>query len=187
MNSLPPMDTNKPFDPFTAKAEEAQAQPDAYAVQGAVLRWGAAQIINTQRAQLEANPIDGIAQCVAAKLSVPDWLATAFLAQYWLAKHGTVRTWDEAFGPANPARAHLSIQRVKHQNPWAAHFVTATPAARAEVGRILGLTPKQARDAFPTGRKNTPGHKPYGDKAESNGAANANDPFNIAPRKVPKK
>ena len=185
MNSLPPMDTNKPFDPFTATAEEAQAQPDAYAVQGAVLRWGAAQIINTQRAQMEANPIDGIAQCVAAKLSVPDWLATAFLAQYWLAKHGTVRTWDKAFGPANPKREHLPTLRFKLENQWAYHYLQATPAAREEVAKALGLTAKQKRALLPASRKNGRGHKSY--KTQTSMARGANDPFGIAPEKVPKK
>lgn len=90
------------FDPFTATSFEAMAQPDAMEPGGAYSRWLAAYALMEARAELEQNPLDGVALCVASGFVVPDWLASAFMRQFNKVVNFEVATLDEAFQPAAP-------------------------------------------------------------------------------------
>ena len=186
------------FDPFTATLEEAQAQPDADVMpRGAVMRWGTAQSVNWHRARYEQFPTEGVACCVQGGLVVPDWLARAFLAQYYKVLNCKVATWDEAFGPAFTSGTHLSTFRLRRRYGYqiAALFtddkfrgiksLPRTIEGRTEAAKILGITEKQVRNLMPKTRTNVRGHKPYVPK--SSGMISANDPFSLNIRKKPKK
>ena len=173
------------FDPFTSTLEEAQAQPDAYALRGPVLRWGAALEITAHRVRLEQHPIEGVARCVRAGLVAPDWLAAAFMRQYDMALNCRAGTWDEAFGPAQPRGVHLStlrlrrLYRLRLQRMFdGPDRLPRTLAGRQEAARRLGITEKQVRTLLPMTRSNARGHKPY--TAVAAPAFRANDPFSLA-------
>lgn len=201
------------FDPFTTTMFEAQAEPDAYAPNGAVTRWLAAHALTEARAELEQNPLDGVALCVSAGFVAPEWLASAFMRQFNKVLNFEVATLDEAF-PAAPDLAgknnlrpmyrifinrsdelqktgkHLSTLRLRRQYRIAVselfNFLPKLPrtlAGRQEAARRLGITEKQVRTLLPKTRKNVKGHKPYGWKSST--TAQANDPFGIARKKVP--
>jgi hypothetical protein len=145
------------FDPFTATLEEAKAQPDAWADHGAVLRWGAAQQINSDREELEKSPIDGVARCVRAGLVAPNWLAYAFLRQYGKVLRCEVASWDEAFGPPFAPGKHLSTYRLQRHFGWRVNelftddefrgrkALPRTPDGRKKAAALLGLSEKQVR------------------------------------------
>jgi hypothetical protein len=184
------------FDPFTATFEEAQAQPDAHAIDGPVLRWGAAQRIAENRARYEQYPIEGVASCVRFGLVAPDWLAWAFLRQYDSVLNCRVATWDDAFGPAFLPGKHLSTFRLHraygiqiqslftNDDHRGRKALPRTLEGRTQAARILGITEKQVRTLLPKTRINVKGHKPYGRASLS--TIKANDPFSIAAKKAPK-
>lgn len=99
------------FDPFSTTLEQAQAEPDAYAVRGAVARWAGAQELLQRQAFFEVNPLDGIAVCCIHDLVAPEWLALAYLRGFYKVTGCQVRTWDEAFGPAFPKGVNLAARR----------------------------------------------------------------------------
>lgn len=186
------------FDPFISTLEEAKAQPDAWAEHGAVLRWGAAQQINSDREELEKSPIDGVARCVRAGLVAPDWLARAFLRQYGQVLHCKVASWDEAFGPPFPPGKHLSTYRLERRFGGRVNelftddefrgrkALPRTPEGRKKAAALLGLSEKQVRTLLPKIRKHTRGHKPYSNPVATS-VLRANDPFSLAHPKEPKK
>ena len=104
------------FDPFTATLDEAQAQPGAYEVRGAVSQWAGAQQLTGRRAAYEADPLAGLAVCVCHDLVAPDWLAMAYMRAYYKVVNCQVRTWDEAFGPAFPKGRNLAAARRARRN-----------------------------------------------------------------------
>ena len=105
------------FDPFTATEQDAKNQPNADGVpDGAFWKWQAAQKITRHKDQYEANPIHGIADCLRAKITPPDWLTSAFLKQFDRVKDAEVRTWDEAFGAPYPKSVHLETIRKSRGN-----------------------------------------------------------------------
>jgi hypothetical protein len=185
------------FDPFTATLAEARAQPDAHnddfdwtgaRVHGAVRRWEAAQVITAQRAYLAANPIDGVAHCLAEGLVAPAWLAASFLQQYQMVTRAKVGTWDEAFGPAKPKNVHLSTIRMRAEYGFELRALFSgdnalprTLAGRRQAAELLGITEKMVRDLMltetPPLRANAKGHKAYG--AKNGPALRANDPFSL--------
>ena len=102
------------FDPFTATEAQARSQPGAVGVpDGAFWKWQAAQRITDDQSQYEANPIHGIAACLRARITPPQWLVHSFLKQFDLVRDGGVRTWDEAFGPPYPKSVRLKTLRPK--------------------------------------------------------------------------
>lgn len=183
------------FDPFTATMEEALAQPNADAPHGPVLRWGAAQNILQRQDYFKKHPLEGISSCVRAGLIAPDWLATPFIRQYDSVLNCRVGTWDEAFGPANQTRQHLSTLRLrrlygiqlarlfKDDDFRGIKGLPRTLEGRQEAAKRLGSTEKQVRTLLPKTRKNVKGHKPY--RWKSQATVSANDPFSLG-RKVPK-
>jgi hypothetical protein len=186
------------FDPFISTLEEAKAQPDAWAEHGAVLRWGAAQQINSDREELEKSPIDGVARCVRAGLVAPNWLAYAFLRQYGKVLRCEVASWDEAFGPPFAPGKHLSTYRLQRHFGWRVNelftddefrgrkALPRTPDGRKKAAALLGLSEKQVRTLLPKIRKHTRGHKPYSNPVATS-VSRANDPFSLAHPKEPKK
>lgn len=104
------------FDPWTATLEDALSQPDAHAMHGPVLRWGAAQGILQRRDYFEKQPLEGVSNCVRAGLIAPDWLAIPFIRQYDKVLNCRVGTWDEAFGNAFPKGINLARKRQSRIN-----------------------------------------------------------------------
>lgn len=90
------------FDPFTATAFDAMAQPNACEPGGPVALWYAARALIDARAELEQNPLDGVALCITAGFAIPDWLGEAFLRQFNKVVNYEVATLDEAFQPPPP-------------------------------------------------------------------------------------
>lgn len=91
----------RPFDPFEASREEAEAQPDAeHPLHGAIAQWETAQLLKRERDAYEKNPLYGMSRCVHARMLPPDWLAAAFQRGVYKVSGLRARTWDEAFGPA---------------------------------------------------------------------------------------
>lgn len=207
-----------PFDPFTATMAEAMAQPDFEEPGGSGALWYAALALTEARAELEQNPLDGVALCITSGFSVPNWLGAAFLRQFNKVVNFEVATLDEAFQPPPPRTGnelppaylnvlnihgggrpyslyktseHLSTLRLRRQYGTAVselfNFIPKLPRTRAgreKAARILGITEKQVRTLLPKTRTNVKGHKPYGWKSPI--TAQANDPFGIARKKVPK-
>jgi hypothetical protein len=177
--------TMTPFDPFTATAADAQAQPDANGPSGAVWRWGGAQDLIRRRDHYEANPLEGMDVCAVHAIAAPEWLARAYLRCYRKVTRYEVRSWDEAFGAPFKPRADLAIGKLRRLKVWelAAFFERDGAPPRTKDGfriaaQALGITPRQAEEWTPKTRKNTRGHKPYGWRRDSPGGA-ANDPFGL--------
>ena len=99
------------FDPYSSTLDEAQAQPDAYAIPGPVWRWIGAHGLKRCRSFYEDNAMHGMAQCAIYDLSPPAWLAMAFLRSYRTAALYRVRTWDQAFGAPHPKGKNLALAR----------------------------------------------------------------------------
>jgi hypothetical protein len=184
--------STKPFDPFTATLEEAQAQPDAYAVHGPVWRFYGAQNLLDRRAYFEANILEGVAICMLHDLIAPRWLAVRFLRAQREVKWALLQTWDDAFGRPHPAGKRLSTLRLKY---FFGHRVEAlftghaklprTLAGRQEAARQLGISEKQVRALLPKTRVNVRGHKPYTAATTNTETPPAHDPFHLTRKKVP--
>jgi len=101
----------KPFDPFTATLEEAQAEPDAYAVRGAVHRYYGAQVLLDRRDYYMQHILEGVAVCMLHDLVAPRWLAARFLQAQSAVKWAELGSWDEAFGAPHPKGTQLAALR----------------------------------------------------------------------------
>ena len=96
------------FDPFTATAEDARAQPEP---REAFRRFKGAQILSRRQAYFEAVPMDGIAVCARFNLAPPLWLAQSFLRRFDAVLNFEARGWDEAFGPPRKKGINLAYAR----------------------------------------------------------------------------
>lgn len=142
------------FDPFTATLDEAQAQPDAYALRGAVMRWGGAKELSYRRPHYERNPLDGVAVCAIHDLVMPDWLARAYMQRWNRVRVKAVGSWDEAFGRPYPKGKQLAAMRKAELDMWSitfavTEFVQRHPYAPLDpewerFGAELGVSDTQA-------------------------------------------
>ena len=183
----------KAFDPWTATFNDA-VEASLYD-ENARRKWVAALHIKVKKSHFEQHPIDGVAHCLKACLSVPQWLSDAFLSMHEKFENLTVATLDEAFNHTPEKGKSLSNQRLEKQqrmNVQIAFIVAGgsprTPAGRWDVAEKLGLTEKQVRNLLVKTRSNVKGHKPQKPrKRESdNTPSSFHDPFGLA-KKVPRK
>lgn len=104
------------FDPFNATMEQAQAEPDAWAMHGAVSRLVGASQLTENREFYEAHPVDGMAHCAMHGLVAPDWLARKFLGGFYAVVNAKAGSWDEAFGAPFPKGTQLpAVRRRRRQ------------------------------------------------------------------------
>jgi len=179
------------FNPWGATHAEARQAIGGDAE--ALTKWAVAGYVTAQKTHFEQHPIHGVGHCLRAGLSVPDWLAHAFLAGFKKLESCTVASFDEAFGNVPVKGKHLATRRLERQHRMAVEvaFMLAdapprTPAGRRAIGQKLGLTEKQVRTLLPTNRSNTKGHKAYGASGPPI-LEIANDPFGLTRAKVPEK
>ena len=189
------------FDPFTATEAQARSQPGAVGVpDGAFWKWQAAQRITDDQSQYEANPIHGIAACLRARITPPQWLVHSFLKQFDLVRGGGARTWDEAFGPPYPKSVRLKTLRPKSvqaglrdfllnsgyldqlfkgtKRPLAGEGLPRTEDGYKEAAKLTGIPVKTIKQKLTKTRKNVPGGKDrFPSKTHPD---NFNDPFNRA-------
>lgn len=155
------------FDPFTATFEEALAQPNAYATRsapeandsGALWRWDGAQRLLANRPHYEANPLAGVALCATHDLTMPGWLALAYLKRYRSATLAKVRSWDEAFGAAHKKGTNLAaVRRAQHNRVKAAlafsDMLKSAPTRPVDkslwedIGRAIGEGATRAEELY---------------------------------------
>lgn len=112
------------FDPWTATLEEAQRQPNAYELRGAVIQCVAAHELTASKDRIVAGDGDGfgvlqaVAKCAVADLVMPDWLAKAFLKRFRAVQQCKVDSWDakESFGRPYPKGTQISALHRKQNN-----------------------------------------------------------------------
>ena len=189
------------FDPFATTEAQARSEPDAVGVpDGALWKWQAAQRITDDQSQYQANPIHGIAACLRARITPPQWLVHSFLKQFDLVRDGGARTWDEAFGPPYPKSVRLKTLRPKSvqaglrdfllnsgyldqlfkgpQRTLAGEGLPRTEDGYKEAAKLTGIPVKTIKQKLTKTRKNVPGGK---DRFPSETHPdNFNDPFNRA-------
>jgi hypothetical protein len=150
------------FDPFSATKEEALAQPNSMAIpNGSFRQWETAQLLSAQRNNLSKDPLGGLALCFNACIAPPNWLTYAFLDRYNKTKSGFFRTWDDAFGDAQPkgyqlkttklgSNALLSFPPVRNglliQMFSDPKGLPKTRAGRQEAAKRLGITESEVRN-----------------------------------------
>jgi hypothetical protein len=195
------------FDPFAATEAQARAEPDADGVpDGAFYKWQAAKRITECQSQYEANPIQGIAVCLRARIMPPQWLVHSFLKQFDLVRDADVRTWDEAFGQPYPKSVRLETLRPKSaqtglrdllinsgyldqlfkgpKRTLAGQGLPRTEDGFKEAAKLTGIPVKTIKQKLTKTRKNMPGGK---DRcpSEPNSSLNFNDPFNQVKKSSP--
>lgn len=172
------------FDPFTATLEEAQGQPDAYEVRGAVHRFIGAQNLLERKDYYLQHVLEGVAVCMLHDLVAPRWLAARFLQAQRAVKWAEHRSWDEAFGAPWPKNIKLSSKRMElmtrpllvalFNGPKA---LPRTPDGRSRAAAALGITERQVRDWLPKTRRNVRVQASAHPPAAS--AGTAHDPFGL--------
>lgn len=179
----------RPFDPFTATLDEAKAQPDAYAIHGAVSKAAAAHMLIERRAAIEAGDgfdvLQAVAQCALYQLVIPRWLGDLFLQRFRQVQQLHVASWEDptAFGRPYP-RVDLALARLRRMKRLELSvFFSETGTPRTKAGfaaaaKALGITPKQAENWTPKTRQNVKGHKPYKSARPALGSS-ASDPFGL--------
>lgn len=153
------------FDPHTASEEEALAQPDALDFPWSPYKqWEAVQVLHSNRSKINDDPLTGLAICLSARISIPQWLSESYLRRYSQTKSGVFRTWEEAFGVAHPKGAHIAKPRVgsdalknwpPFRNAWLKHMFSSngklpkTRKGKQEAAKRLAITEKEVRDLLP--------------------------------------
>lgn len=195
------------FDPFAATEAQARAEPDADGIpDGVFYKWQAAQRITEGQSQYEANPIQGIAACLRARIMPPQWLVHSFLKQFDLVRDAEVRTWDEAFGQPYPKSVRLETLRPKSaqvglrdfllnsgyldqlfkgpKRTLACEGLPRTENGYKEAAKLTGIPVKTIKQKLTKTRKNVPGGK---DRcpSEPHPVLNFNDPFNRVKKSSP--
>lgn len=192
------------FDPFAATEAQARAEPNVDGIpDGVFYKWQAAQRITEGQSQYEANPIQGIAVCLRARIMPPQWLVHSFLKQFDLVRDAEVRTWDEAFGQPYPKSVRLETLRPKSaQVGLLDHMIkvgfldqlfkgpkrtlTGEALPRTEKGfeeaheKLPHVPVKTIKQKLTKTRKNVRGGK---DRYPSKPELNLHDPFNLAKKR----
>ena len=104
----------------------------------------------------KAAILKALHQCFLMNAPVPRWLSRAFVEAYEAAARFEIRSWDEAFGPAQEKGAHLAARKeyADLRFPVALRIVLRAPDERIEpdlfdkIGRELGISKNKATDAY---------------------------------------
>jgi hypothetical protein len=82
-------------------------------------------------------------QCALMRKPPPEWLRTAFIEAYESATAFDIRSWDEAFGPAQEKGAHLDARKdyAKLRFPVALRVALRAPGEQIDPGlfEIIGF------------------------------------------------
>ncbi len=150
---------SQPFDPWSATFEEAQAAHGQFApLEGParpIYQWSAAHEITAMRAEAESSGFAVLAcvrNCANHDLTMPLWLAHAFIRRYDSVLNCRADSWDDpaAFGKPYPKGAHLSKLRHARVHRFQVHSAVVKavqenpkrPIGRklfSEVGKALGM------------------------------------------------
>ena len=159
------MESSRPFDPWSAAGEEAAAAQSAFAGPshaGPIHQWSAARRITERERSCRSDGYEVlwcVHLCAAHDLTMPDWLAKAFLLRFRLVNDCQVASWDEAFGPPFPAGAHVKRLRNRRRMRFAAaveahSIIDADPTSAidkeffAKVGKTIGAGASLAEDLY---------------------------------------
>jgi hypothetical protein len=118
----------KPFDPWTSSAAEALRAHELHGGDGPgplAQHQAALQVLAARGACLAADGGCEVMRCMAAcmanRLSVPGWLADAFLGRHARVVDAAAGTWDEAFRAPWPPRTRLAEVRKRRRLRKAVH------------------------------------------------------------------
>lgn len=164
------------FDPFTATYEQALERynnGDRKALAQLFSVWE----LDADRAYYEANPVDGVAECVSNGLVVPNWLAALFLEGVQKVRDCHVSSWDKAFGAPYKKSVDLPAKRRALENTPAViqafrrlvmnnPSIPIDPDFWEQVGEAVGMSGGTARKLWKAAHKHLRKGKPSEVKAK---------------------
>jgi hypothetical protein len=104
----------------------------------------------------KAAILKALHQCFLMNAPVPRWLSRAFVEAYEAAARREIKSWDEAFGPAQEKGAHLAARKeyADLRFPVALRIALRAPSEKIEpdffdkIGRELGIGKNKTLDAY---------------------------------------
>ena len=104
----------------------------------------------------KAAILKALHQCFLMNAPVPRWLSRAFVQAYEAAARFEIRSWDEAFGPAQEKGAHLAARKeyAELRVPIALRVALRAPDEKLQpdffdkIGRELGIGKNKANDTY---------------------------------------
>jgi hypothetical protein len=97
-----------------------------------------------------------VAECADAGLTMPEWLASAYLRAYRSVRNYEAKSWDDVFGSAHRKGTNLTARRRRHEKSVKVWLAVESARRRgpvddalfAAVGRELGIGPTLTKEYY---------------------------------------